>query len=117
MKISFVKPALPSAGALVVGVYDGAVLSPSAKKADDESGGAILRAIAASRFTGEKDQSLSILAPAGLKAARLVLLGLGRPDRFDVRAAQDLGGRAVAQLLTSGLEEATIAIDTVDGAA
>ncbi|MDY0241065.1 MAG: leucyl aminopeptidase [Rhodospirillaceae bacterium] len=117
MKISFVKPALPSAGALVVGVYDGVVLSPSAKKADDESGGAILRAIAASRFTGEKDQSLSILAPAGLKAARLVLLGLGRPDRFDVRAAQDLGGRAVAQLLTSGLEEATIAIDTVDGAA
>ena len=39
--------------------------------------GPVGQAVAASRFTGAKGQTLDILAPQGLDAARLVLVGAG----------------------------------------
>ena len=117
MKTSFIKPGLPEAGAIVVGVFKNKDLSPSAQKINDENGDVISRAIAASRFTGEKKQNLSIPAPAGLKATRLLLLGLGDKAKFDASAAQSFGGEAVAQLELSGLGEATIFVDDVNDAA
>jgi leucyl aminopeptidase len=116
MKISFAKPSLPSEGAVAVGVLEGKVLTPSAAKLDAEMSGGISRAIAASKFEGKKDQTLLILAPAGVTVTRVLLVGLGKADAIDAAAAQSFGGTVVAQLLASGEHAVAIACDAIDGA-
>src|SRR5882672_12423210 len=80
MKITFGEPALPKTGAIVVGVLEEGKLMPTAAALDHSSGGALRRAIAASRFTGKKDELLALLAPANLAVSRIVLAGLGKPS-------------------------------------
>ena len=66
MKISFAEKASPKAGAVVVGVEEGKKLTPSAQELEKETGGAVSRAMKASKFTGKKGQSLHIAAPANI---------------------------------------------------
>src|SRR6185312_4017781 len=81
MKISFTEPDLPSSGAVVVGIWEGKVLTPAARRLDEAAGGAITRALSApSRFNGKKDELLPIVGPANLSASRIVLAGLGKPE-------------------------------------
>jgi len=115
MKITFAKPQPPNGGAVVVGVLEGKVLTPSAASLDAQSGGALIRAIAASRFDGKRDQILALLAPAGLKFSRVLLIGLGKPETVDSLAAQGFGGTLVAQLGSSGEVQAWVAVDVVEG--
>jgi leucyl aminopeptidase len=117
MKISFAKPGLPTEGALVVGILEDRVLTPPAKQIDEKTGGLISRALAASRFEGKKDQSLLLLAPAGLDVQRLLLIGLGKAEELDANGAQAFGGNAMAQLQTAGDRQVTIAVGTVEGVA
>ena len=70
-------------------------------------------AAAAKRFTGAKGQILDILAPAGLDAPRLVLIGAGKPDVFDALAAEQASASAYNAVKTSGLE--TLRIELPDG--
>ncbi len=111
MKISFSKSTLPSEGAYVVGVREGRVLTATAKLVDEKTGGALTRAIAASRFEGKKDQSLVLLAPHGLEASRLLLVGLGAEDKLDAKAAEGLGGLIYAALQGVGDAQATLELD------
>ncbi|MBI2239433.1 MAG: leucyl aminopeptidase [Magnetospirillum gryphiswaldense] len=115
MKISFAKPHLPDQGAIVVGVLENKVFTPTAQALDDLSGGGIKRAVDASKFTGKKDQVLTILAPGGTKVSRVVLVGLGKADSIDAQAAQSFGGTGLAQVLSSGDSQVAVAIDAVPG--
>ena len=64
MKISFAKPELPNAGALVVGVLDERRLTSTAAALDRDTEGAVGRALAASRrFKGRGEDLLTVLAP------------------------------------------------------
>ncbi|MDH3911649.1 MAG: leucyl aminopeptidase, partial [Rhodospirillales bacterium] len=83
MKISFASLTLPETGALAVTVAKGRKLLASAAALDKATGGALKRAMAASRFKGDKDQLLEVLAPPKVKNSRIVLLGVGE--------AKDLG--------------------------
>ena len=74
MKIAFAEPSFPKTGAVVVGVFEGKKLSPSAERLERETGGALTRAIKASRFDGKKDELLAVLAQ--LQADPLLDLGL-----------------------------------------
>ncbi|MBF0129671.1 MAG: leucyl aminopeptidase [Alphaproteobacteria bacterium] len=113
MKISFAKSALPSDGAIVVGVLEGRELTPSAADLDARTGGALTRAMASSRFEGKKEQSLTVMVPVGISASRLVAVGLGKASDLDVPAAQALGGSVVALLAGSGEQEAAVMIDDI----
>ncbi|MGE4280443.1 MAG: leucyl aminopeptidase [Magnetospirillum sp.] len=115
MKISFAKPQLPDQGAVVVGVLENKVFTPTAQALDDLSQGGIKRALDASKFNGKKDQVLTILAPAGAKVSRVVLVGLGKAEAIDSQAAQSFGGTGLAQALTSGDTQVAIAVDAVPG--
>ena len=84
MNITFSKPNLNTAAALVVGCAEGRVLSPSAKRLDKSTGGALTKAMKGARFEGKVGQVLSVLAPAGVKTGRIVLLGLGKGADFDI---------------------------------
>jgi leucyl aminopeptidase len=117
MEIRFAEPDQPRSGAVAVGVWDEAVLTPAARRLDEATDGAISRALsAAPRFTGKKDELLPIIGPAGLLVNRIVLVGLGKPDSTDARLLQQLGGNLVAHLNGAGEAEATFAIDIGEAA-
>jgi leucyl aminopeptidase len=116
MKIAFVKPELPKAGAIVVGVLEEHRLTPTAQQLDKLTKGAIGRALSVGRFKGRPDEQLSILAPAGIEATRILLTGLGKPDALDALTLQAIGGRIAAALNTAGEQAATVAVDEIAGA-
>ena len=116
MKISFASPKLPRSGALALGVLEGGALGTTAGNVDEATGGALSRAIESSRFTGKSNQTLVVNAPSGLAASRVVLVGLGKADGLDARAAQAVGGTIVATLEKSGDGAVAVAVDAVPDA-
>ncbi|MGE0714456.1 MAG: leucyl aminopeptidase [Alphaproteobacteria bacterium] len=115
MEIRFANAATPKAGALVLPVHDGRALTEAGRTIDAATGGALVRAMAASRFEGRKDQQLVVAAPAGVALDRVVLIGLGKPDETSAERLQAMGGQAVAALNAAGDKEATILLDTAEG--
>ncbi|HZZ37410.1 MAG TPA: leucyl aminopeptidase [Caulobacteraceae bacterium] len=73
---------------LAVGAHDKAELSVAGKAVDQATSGALTRAIKASRFTGALGQTLDVLAPHGLDAGRVLIVGLGPSDGVDGRTAE-----------------------------
>ncbi|MCW5699921.1 MAG: leucyl aminopeptidase [Rhodospirillales bacterium] len=114
MNVTFSPPALPDTGVLVVGVLDGLVLTPSARKLDNRMDGALVRAMEVSRFKGKKDQTLSLVTPAGSRLDRIVLLGLGEAKTLDASTAQALGGSLYVAVSGNGHDMATVAVDALD---
>ena len=98
-------------GALVVGILDGGGLTEAAAAADKATRGAVKRAVAVSRFKGQAGRSIELLAPAGVKASRIVLAGLGKAEAFDSGAAERLAATVMGRLLTGGEARLTFAID------
>ncbi len=115
MKITFSQPKFPESGAIVVGVVAKRKLTPGAGDVDKRTKGALKRAMAASRFTGKPDQILDLPGPAGIKADRVVLVGIGEPDRLDELKVQAIGGRLVAHLNRAGVKQATCLIGLEGG--
>jgi len=115
MQLSFVAPSAVNSGVWVVGAAEGPALLPAAERADKASGGAIGRALAVSRFTGKPEQVLEILAPAGLKASRLLVVGLGKPEGFDANGAEAAAAAAVGRLSGTTEVEIIFEIDTPKG--
>jgi leucyl aminopeptidase len=108
MQINFVKSEIPDEGTLVVGVTETEAPTGLLGDIDKQSKGAVARAMKAARFTGAKGQVVELLAPAGLDLDRLLIVGLGKADKFDGAAAESLGSATVARLLTSGEKAATV---------
>jgi leucyl aminopeptidase len=107
MDIEFVaaSAALPAKSALARVVFEGAALE-----------GAAAQAAAASRFTGAKGQTLDILAPAGVDAARLVLVGAGKKDAYDAMGAEHAAAGAYNAVKASGLTTLRIELPNGGGA-
>ncbi len=108
LKIAFAAPSIPKSGAIVVGVAADGKLADVAQTLDKATGGALTRAIAASRFTGKKGQLLEVLAPQGLTASRVLLIGMGKTADLAEKDIIDNGGLAIGHLLASGEQEASI---------
>jgi leucyl aminopeptidase len=116
MKISFAKPGLPATGTVVVGVLAKGTMTKSAQALDRKTKGTIRRAIKASRFEGNKGQSLSLLAPAGTRLDRILLVGLGKPDEITITEMENLGGRIYADTQRDKGGAVAVAVDDVSGA-
>jgi leucyl aminopeptidase len=115
MKISFADPKLPKSGTLVVGVLEGRKLAASAAVLDKESNGALVSAMTATRFSGKKEETLTVPAPRGLFFDRVVLLGLGKPAGLTPVQVQRLGGALVPALNAVGASSASVAVDKIPG--
>ena len=111
--ISFANLSLPQEGVAVVLAEEGPKLSPAARDLDKESKGLLSRAANISGFKGKKESIVDLLAPAGLKFSRLVLMGAGKTADYSAEDWLNLGG-TVRGLLT-GKEGATAHI-VLDGA-
>jgi leucyl aminopeptidase len=115
MKISFADLDLAKKGTLVVTVAEDRALLASAAHLDAQTHGALTRAAAASRFTGKFGQTLEILAPAGLDAGRVLLLGLGKLAELTDAKAESLGGSVYAAVAAQPETHLAIAVDPLTG--
>lgn len=111
MEIAFTEKMPAEPGAVVAGVLEERVLSSTAAELDAKTGGALKRGMAASRFTGAKDQFLDFPAPVGVEASHIVLAGLGKADAVTPLRMQEVGGAAVAHLNRLGATRATVLVN------
>ena len=117
MKIAFSEIATPSAGVIVAGVAEDRVPSATARGLDEQTGGALSRALSSGRFTGRENTSTTVVAPHGLAIDAVLLVGLGKPGRIDGRRLRALGGTVVRRLNALGAKGAAVAVDAIDGGA
>jgi leucyl aminopeptidase len=112
--ISFASLSLPQEGVALVLAEEGPILSPAARDLDKESKGLLSRAANISGFKGKKESIVDLLAPAGLKFSRLVMMGAGKTADYSAEDWLNLGGTVRGML--SGKEGPTAHI-VLDGAA
>ncbi|PVM84508.1 leucyl aminopeptidase [Caulobacter radicis] len=114
MHVEFITPdaLIESEGAIAALVFSKRERSEHAQRLDAVSGGALTRAIAADRFTGDKGQVLSVLPPGDLKAARVVLVGVGDAAGLDSGAIEVAAATAYNGVKDSGIGELVLALDS-----
>ncbi|SVD93232.1 uncharacterized protein METZ01_LOCUS446086, partial [marine metagenome] len=117
MDITFAKPSYPSAGALVTLAAEESGLTTTGTKLDRKTRGALTRAMKTEKFTGKSGQFLAILAPTGLRADRVILVGVGKGKAFDSVSAEKLGGLVTGKLKSLGASNAALAIEAIPGSA
>jgi len=88
---------LPKTMGTVVVFTSPAALTDAAKVADEACGGTIARAQSAERFAAKEGEVLDIPAPAGMKATRLLVVGIGDDD-LTANSARTIGGKLGAAL-------------------
>jgi leucyl aminopeptidase len=58
---------------------------------------------------------VEVLAPAGMAASRLLLVGLGKPEALDEKALETIGAQVTARLLAAGETRASLEMDAPKG--
>jgi leucyl aminopeptidase len=86
------------ADAVVVGIYQDEPLSHSAAEVDEATGGVVRRLVEAGEIKAEPLSVTAILAPAGIQATQLVVVGLGKREGLNRQIAFRAGGTAVKAL-------------------
>jgi leucyl aminopeptidase len=106
MKIDFVaaKSEPDAKAALAVLAFEDGEFSPAAEALDAQMSGALKRAVDASRFKGAMGQTVTILAPSGAPAGRVVVVGAGKQSAFDASGAESAGAHAYNAVKNSGAE-------------
>ena len=79
-------------------------LPPSLAGVDKQTGGAIGRVLVAGDFTGKKDET-AVIYPSG-PAARVLLVGLGKPDEIDRTAIRRAAAGAAKRARSLGVPRA-----------
>ncbi|MDE2464731.1 MAG: leucyl aminopeptidase [Alphaproteobacteria bacterium] len=115
MQISFSSPTTATGGALIVAALAGGAFTASAAEADRMAGGALKRALDVSRFSGKLGQMLEVLAPAQVKASRILLVGLGAAEELDGLKAEQIAADVTGRLLSSGEKSIHFAVDRPRG--
>lgn len=115
MKISFTGVAAPKSGSFVVLASEGPVLGSSAQLVDDATGGQISRAMAAADFEGSRGKTIEVLAPSGVKAGRIIVVGIGAAEDFSEKAQIELGGTIAGCILATKDKYAAIRVENIDG--
>jgi leucyl aminopeptidase len=87
-----------AADALVIGLHADSTASGPAAEFDRASGGLLGRLIEAKEISGKKCDTATLLAPQGVKAAQVVVVGLGPRDALD-RGATYRSAAAAAKAL------------------
>src|SRR5580765_4689200 len=77
-KLGFGPITSPAGGVLVVFADDSLNFGPKTRALLGAAADLVARAAKSERFTGKSGSALDIVAPAGLKASRLIVLGAGK---------------------------------------
>src|SRR5919206_2836370 len=93
-KISFGPIAAPTGGVLIIFADDNLQFGPRTRALLGSATELVARAAKAERFTGKTGTALDIVAPAGLKAGRLTVIGTGKAADRKPQDHVKLGGVA-----------------------
>src|SRR6266567_3359372 len=115
LKLGFGPFAAPAKGVLIVFCDDGLKFGPATRKALGSTAELVARAAKAERFTGKNNSALELVVPAGLQAARLVVLGAGKTSELKPKDFLKLGGLAMGKLPSSA-SDATVFAELPGGA-
>lgn len=111
MKVAFAEIDLSKKGVIVVAVAPDTTLTGSAASLDQHTGGALTRALDTAKFKAKSGDLIDIVAPAGVAASRIIVLGIGKPKEMSAGKAADLGGGLAAHLLRLPEAQAQIILD------
>ncbi|OAF09803.1 leucyl aminopeptidase [Bradyrhizobium centrolobii] len=115
IKVGFVPLAAAPRGILVVFCDDSLKMGPATAKALGAANDLVKRAAAAAAFKGKSGAALDILAPEGLKATRLIVIGAGKVAGLKASDFLKFGGVAASKLQAGG-GAMTIMAELPDGA-
>lgn len=115
VKVGFVPFSAAPQGTLVVFSDDTLKLGPATRKALGDAANLVKRAAETNEFKGKSGSTLDILAPEGLKASRLIVVGAGKLSAIKDHDFLKLGG-SVAGKLRAGNGAVTIIAELADGA-
>ncbi|MGH8263639.1 MAG: leucyl aminopeptidase [Steroidobacteraceae bacterium] len=110
MMIRFARQWSADGGAVAVLVPRSGDWSAAAALLDRSSGGQLRRACVAARFGGAVAEVCEVLAPAGIAASRVLVVGLGDLKRAGAAEFESIGGTLCARLLCSG--DTNLAVET-----
>jgi len=101
-------------GAVCVAIFADSKFSDAANALDADSGGAIHRAIEHSRFSGKTGELLEILAPVGVSASRILVVGIGEQSNDMALAWEAFGASVLKRVLSSGETDLTFVTGDLD---
>src|SRR6202790_5597258 len=114
VKVGFVPFSTAPRGILLIFCDDTLKFGPATGKALDAAAGLVKRAAATNQFKGKSGSTLDILAPEGLKASRLIVVGAGKVSAIKANDFLKLGGAAAGKL--GGTGAVMIIAELPDGA-
>lgn len=114
IKVGFVPLASAARGILIVFCDDALKVGPATAKALGGANELVKRAAAAASFKGKTGAALDILAPEGLKAERLIVIGTGKESSLKGNDFLKFGGMAASKL-KAGTAGMTIMAELADG--
>ncbi|MBT5187709.1 MAG: leucyl aminopeptidase [Kordiimonadaceae bacterium] len=112
MKINITEKNLSQSGALVVFALnenEQAKLTDTASDVDVKIGGALSKAAGLGSYKGKFGQMVEVVAPTGIEASRVLLVGLGKEFNISEKQAEQLGGKIIVKLMYAGDETISIA--------
>jgi len=109
IKVGFVPLASAARGILVVFCDDTLKVGPATAKTLGGASELVKRAAAAAAFKGKSGAALDILAPEGLKAERLIVIGTGKASSLKGNDFLKFGGMAASKLKAGAASMAIIA--------
>jgi leucyl aminopeptidase len=115
VKVGFVPFSTASRGTLVLFCDDALKFGSAGGKALGAAAGMVKRAAATNRFKGKSGSVLDILAPEGLKVARLIVVGAGKLSAIKDYDFLKFGG-IVAGKLRAGSDAVTVIAELPGGA-
>ena len=99
-------PGKSSSACLIVGVYEGNKLTPSAALADEACSGQIKKVLKAGDMKGKPGQSLMLHQPEGLGCQRLLLVGCGKEKELSDRNYRKICEAAATAVVASNAKDA-----------
>jgi leucyl aminopeptidase len=115
VKVGFVPFATAVRGALVVFCDETLKFGPAATKALGDAAATVKRAATTSKFKGKSASTLDILAPDGIKASRLIVIGTGKPADLKETDLLKFGG-VLAGKVGGSSDAVTVIAELASGA-
>ena len=112
LEIQFASLSAAPTGTLALLAGAELALASAARSLDERTKGAVSKAARAADFTGKAKTSMEILAPAGIDASRLLVIGAGHPSKELDRLL--LGGHALSQITARKGEAASLIAEVPD---
>jgi leucyl aminopeptidase len=114
-KLAFAAISAPASGVLVVFTDGGLRFGSKTRSVLGSMAGLVARVARVEKFTGKSGAALDIVAPAGLKVSRLIVIGTGKAAERKTDDFVKLGGIAIGRI-PSTASAATVVLELADGA-